>query len=223
MLGDQAFASGGGSLGDEARGLALPLSADDSGAPLLLGARDEEPGSLSLLLRGLLLLNGERELRAVGEVGDGDVLQDDVELARAAPERVGDERRDLGTLGEELVCVELRDDDLENLVADGGEHLVVVLEAQGGEDIREALNVGAREDAEREADHLEVLGAGGGGEVVRAGADVEEGGALQEWDPEVGALPDRVREHPAEAVEDDGALAAVDGVEGRGGSGRRHA
>jgi hypothetical protein len=29
---------------------------------------------------------------------------------------------------------ELGDDDLEHLVADGGEHLVIVLESEGGED-----------------------------------------------------------------------------------------
>ncbi|KAJ1261191.1 hypothetical protein BS78_09G008900 [Paspalum vaginatum] len=60
---DEAVASGGGGLGDEARGLALALGAGNGGTPLLLRTHDEEPGALGLLLRDLLLLDGIRELR----------------------------------------------------------------------------------------------------------------------------------------------------------------
>ena len=50
---------------------------------------------------------------------------------------------DSRTLGEELVGVELRDDGLEHLVADGWEDLLVVLEAEGVEDVREVFDVGS--------------------------------------------------------------------------------
>ena len=54
----------------------------------------------------------------------------------------------MGTVGEELVGVELRDDGFENLVADGGEDFLVVLEAQVLDDEGELVGVGAGEDAE---------------------------------------------------------------------------
>ena len=46
-----------------------------------------------------------------------------------------------------------------------------------------------------------------------AGADIENVGLLKPGDEEVGALGDGGVENAAEAVEDDGALAAIDGVE----------
>lgn len=46
------------------------------------------------------------------------------------------------------------------------------------------------------------------------GADVEDEGLLEPWDEEVGPFADGVVNDSTETVEEDGALAAVDGVEG---------
>ena len=54
-------------------------------------------------------------------------------------------------------------------------------------------------------------------------ADVEDVGFLDPGDEEVGPFADGGVQDAAEAVEEDGALAAVDGVEGRGDGGGRRA
>jgi len=59
---------------------------------------------------------------------------------------------------------------------------------------------------------LEVLGAGDGGEGVGARADVEDVGFLDPRDEEMGSLADGGVENASETIEEDGALAAVDGV-----------
>lgn len=71
------------------------------------------------------------------------------------------------------------------------------------------------EDAEGQADHLQVLGAGGGGDVAGLGADVEDDAALEPGDEEVGALADDGLLDALQTVEDDGPRAALDVVDGR--------
>lgn len=48
--------------GDDGGSLSLSLGADDGGLALLLGLLDDELGTLGVLLRDLLLLDGRREL-----------------------------------------------------------------------------------------------------------------------------------------------------------------
>jgi hypothetical protein len=63
-------------------------------------------------------------------VEDSNVVEDNVELVGTLAERFTDERGDMGTLGEELVGVELRIDGLELLCAGGGKDLRVILGAE---------------------------------------------------------------------------------------------
>jgi hypothetical protein len=60
-------------------------------------------------------------------VGDGDVLQGDVELRGTLEEVCTDAVGDGFTLGDELCGVELGDDGLEDFVSDGGEDTLVVI------------------------------------------------------------------------------------------------
>jgi len=155
-------------------------------------------------------------------VRDGDVIKNNVEILRAADETVADESGYLRTVGEELISVELRDDGLENLVADGRQNLLIVLEAEVLDNDGELADFRTGEDAECEVDHLKIFGAGDGGEGVRARADVENVGFLNPRDEKMGSLADGVVENAPEPVEEDSALAAVDGVQGGGeGGGRR--
>jgi hypothetical protein len=117
-------------LGDCVGGLGFALGADDVGLPLLLGLLDDESGALGLLLGDLLLLDGLGELLAEGHVCDGDVLEGDVELARALEQVGADLVGDGLALGDELGGVELGDDGLEDLVTDGGEDTLIVVEAE---------------------------------------------------------------------------------------------
>jgi hypothetical protein len=63
-------------------------------------------------------------------VGDGHVLQGNVELGSAAGQVSADALRDGLSLGDELCGVELGDDGLEDLVSDGGEDSLIVVDAE---------------------------------------------------------------------------------------------
>ena len=62
---------------------------------------------------------------------DRDVFERDVEFIRAFEEVGADALADGLALGDEFGGVELRDDGFEDFVADGGEHALVVVEAEG--------------------------------------------------------------------------------------------
>lgn len=68
---------------------------------------------------------------------------------------------------------------------------------------------------QRERDHLHVLGSGRGTDVPRSCADIEDDGALQPGNQEVCAFVDDLLLHSGQTVEDDGACAALDVVDGR--------
>lgn len=81
-------------------------------------------------------------------------------------------------------------------------------------DFRQGLDLGPVQDTQRQADHLQVLAAGGGGDVARLGAHIVVDGALQPRHQEVGALADNVLLHTRQTVEDDGPRPAADIVDG---------
>lgn len=120
----------GNGLADGLRTLGLTLGADDVRLALLLGLLDDEAGSLGVLLGNLLLLDGLGEFAAKGHVGDGHVLQSDVELGSAAGEILADALGDGFSLGDELGGIELGDDGLENLVADGGQDSLIIVDTE---------------------------------------------------------------------------------------------
>ena len=124
---NQTVAGLGDSLANDFGGLGFTLGADNVGLSLLLGALDDESCSFGVLLGDLLLLDGLGELLAEGHVGDGDVLQSDVEL-RSALEKVGADAVGHGfTLRDELGGVELGHDGFEDFVSDGGENTLVII------------------------------------------------------------------------------------------------
>lgn len=69
-------------------------------------------------------------------------------------------------------------------------------------------------DSEGQANHLQVLAAGGCGNVSRLGAHIVDDRLLEPWNEEVGALVDDAFANTAQTVEDDRAVAALDIVEG---------
>ena len=64
-------------------------------------------------------------------MGDGDILEGDVELLGALEELGADAVGDLLTLGDELGSVELGNDSLEDFVSDGGEDTLIVILSEG--------------------------------------------------------------------------------------------
>jgi hypothetical protein len=67
--------------------------------------------------------------------------------------------------------------------------------------------------SEGQANHLQVLAAGGCGDVPRLGAHIVDDRLLEPGNEEVGSLVDDALANTTQTVEDDGAVAALDIVE----------
>ncbi|KAK4262246.1 hypothetical protein QN277_027828 [Acacia crassicarpa] len=119
----------------------------------------------------------------------------------------------MGTLGQELVSIELRDHGLENFISDRRKNLLIIFQTKILHNHWEASGVGAREHTKGEVDHLQVLGSRDGREGVRTSANVKNVGLPYPGDDEMSALPNGFVKNAPETVEEDGSLATVDGVE----------
>ncbi|KAJ8564003.1 hypothetical protein ON010_g7343 [Phytophthora cinnamomi] len=119
---------------------------------------------LGVLLGHLLLLDGARELRAVLEVRERHVVQQQVEVAAAVVHLLGDLLRHLVTAGQQLHGVVLGHDGLEHLVAHGRQDTVGVVGAVLG-----------------------VLGARARADEAVVGAHVQDRRVLEERDLEMTA------------------------------------
>jgi len=75
-------------------------------------------------------------------------------------------------------------------------------------------DLGPVQNSEGQANHLQVLAAGGCGDVPRLGAHIIDDRLLKPGNEEVGALVDDALANTAQTVEDDGAVAALDIVDG---------
>ena len=150
------------------------------------------------------MLDGLRELLAEREVRDAHVVQLQVEFLAALLQLLDDLARHLLAHRQQLVRVVLRDDGLEHLVADGRQHAVVEVLAELLENFGQLRLLGAAQHAQRDVDHLQVLGARGRVDDARARPDLEHVRVLHAGNPEVRALARHLGQDAAEAVEDDG-------------------
>lgn len=81
-------------------------------------------------------------------------------------------------------------DRLEDFVDDRGEDSLVVVLAQGAVNGGEGINAGTGKDTAGDVDHLEIFGAGQGGDVAGFGADVVGDGGFEPGDDEMGSWKD---------------------------------
>ncbi len=84
-------------------------------------------------------------------------------------------------------------------------------------DLGESLDIGSVQHSQRQADHLQILATRRGRDVPGFGSHVEDDGSLQPGDEEVSALVDDVLLDTDESIEDDGAGATLDVVDGLAG------
>lgn len=82
---------------------------------------------LSNLLSDLFGFDGVGEFGGEGDVGNGDVVEDEVELFCLVGEVFMDKMGDYFMLGDELGSVELGDDGFEDFVDDGRENVFIVV------------------------------------------------------------------------------------------------
>mmetsp|Transcript_82073 Transcript_82073/g.180383 ORF Transcript_82073/g.180383 Transcript_82073/m.180383 type:complete len:225 (+) Transcript_82073:90-764(+) len=123
----------------------LSLGVDDGLLLLLLSGEHEVAGSLGLLLRNLLRFDGLLVFGGEAEMGDGNVVEQDVEVLRALREVVADRAADKFTLHDELRGVVLCHHALQDFVNDGGKDLLVVVQAERPVDSRKVACIGLAE------------------------------------------------------------------------------
>mmetsp|Transcript_21524 Transcript_21524/g.61866 ORF Transcript_21524/g.61866 Transcript_21524/m.61866 type:complete len:216 (+) Transcript_21524:380-1027(+) len=197
-------------LGDELRGLRLALGADDRRQPLLVGHLHHELLALRVLVGHLLLLDGTGEFFAIGEVRDGHIVHEDIELLRPLHNAPADDLRHLLPLCQELLGVVLRHGGLHHLVGDGRKHPLVVVLAEGLVDRRKALHGRLEEHADMDRHNLQVLGARRGLDELRPRPDVVHLRLHHPRNTKVGALATHLLLHALEHVQHDRTLAAID-------------
>lgn len=123
-----------GGSSDKLDGFGWGFGLDDDGLFGLLGLFDLVLGPFGLLLGDLFGLNGIEILFAKGELGDGDVVDDDVEVGCPFGEEVSDSVGDLVSLGEELGGWELGHYCSQDLVAYCWQHFLFIIFAKFGVD-----------------------------------------------------------------------------------------
>mmetsp|Transcript_3611 Transcript_3611/g.8683 ORF Transcript_3611/g.8683 Transcript_3611/m.8683 type:complete len:222 (-) Transcript_3611:47-712(-) len=208
-------------LGNHLCGLGLALGADDRRLPLLLRSCHDELLPLGVLLGNLLLLDCPGELFAVGEVGDGDVVHQDVELPCAMDDGLADLLRDMLALRQQLLRIVLRNRGLHHLVGNGWDHALVVVLAEGRVDGGQTCNVGPEEHPDVDGDCLQILRARGGLNELGPQPDAVDFRLHQPRHFEVRALAPDLVLHTRHHVEDNSTLATVNIKQAGGGNDRQ--
>lgn len=143
-------------ISDELGGLGLSLGSDDNRLLLLQSALHNVFGTLTVLLGHLLGLHRRRVLLREGQVGDGHVVQLDLEIERALQEQVTHLLTDLVTLGQQLGGVVLSHHSLGHLVHDGRQHADIVVSAESSVDETKVLSIRLEQNSQRYRHHLQI-------------------------------------------------------------------
>lgn len=112
---------------DELDGLGRCLCLDDSTLFSLSGLLDLILGSLGFLLSHLFGFNGFQILFHEGEIGDSQIVDDNVEMGSPLGEQSPDPIRNLVSLGEKLIGRKLSDHSPQNLITDSRQDLIFVI------------------------------------------------------------------------------------------------
>ena len=93
----------------------------------------------------------------------GDIIKHDVELRSSQREVLSDKSGNILTMGDKLGSVELCDNTLQDLIDDRWENSLVVIGAESSIDLWKGLDSWSGQDTASDVYHLEILGAGEGG------------------------------------------------------------
>lgn len=117
--------------------------------------------------------------------GERNIIQHDVKPRSSSGQVFPHQPSHILTLRDQLAGVELRDHALQHFVHNRREDPLVVVGAEGTVDLRERFDARTGEDTAGDVDHLQVFGAGEGGDVSWLGADVVGYGGFEPGDVEV--------------------------------------
>ncbi|KAH3667564.1 hypothetical protein OGATHE_003087 [Ogataea polymorpha] len=141
-------------------------------------------------------------------MGDGDVLELDLELLGSLLELAPDTGGHGLSHGDELCSVELSNNTLENLVSNRWKHTLVIVQPQVLVNLWEVLHVWTMQHSQSQRDGLQVLGPRGGGNGSWLGSDVVNDWSLEPRDNKVQSFANDLRLDSGEPVENDCSLSA---------------
>lgn len=110
---------------------------------------------------------------------DGHIIEDHVEVAGPLGQDLPDLEGDLLSLSQELVSIVLGDDRLQDLIPDGWDHTVVVIETNIVQDLSQLVLSRAVQDTQRELDCLHVTGTSSRVDELGTSANLESFGDLK--------------------------------------------
>jgi len=141
-----------------------------------------------------------------------DIIKHDVEPRRSPHKVIPHKPRHILSLRNQLTRIKLRHHALQHLVHNARQHPLIVIRAQRSVDLRQRIYPWSRQHTAGDVHHLQVLGAGEGGDVTRLSADVVVDRSLEPGDLDVGAFGEDLLAYTAEAGVLDRAMATVDCV-----------
>mmetsp|Transcript_28016 Transcript_28016/g.70341 ORF Transcript_28016/g.70341 Transcript_28016/m.70341 type:complete len:352 (+) Transcript_28016:202-1257(+) len=199
-------------LHDQPCCLGLTLGQNHLSHGFLLSLVNKKFLPFGVLLFNLLLLNSCRVFGAEGEMRDGHIIQQDVELAGAGDELLPDAQGHLFSLRDKFTGIKLGHHSLHDLVGDGGQHLLTVVQAKVNVNVLQVGHIGAMEDTQCNVHSLQVFASCFCRDALGSCSDVVNDWLLQPRDEEMHALSDGVRLHTNGSVENESALTTINQV-----------
>ncbi len=157
-------------------------------------------------------LNGLEVLLAEGEIGDRQVVNNDIEMRGPLREQMLDALGDLVPLREQLRGRELRDHRPQNLIADGRKHLLLIVLAEAGVDHVQLADLRVEQHPHRQLDALHVAVGSLREDLVLPRLHVVDDRLLDEGQLQVVPLPVDLRGEAEQLIELDGVVADIDCV-----------
>lgn len=157
-------------------------------------------------------LNGLEVLLAEGEISDGQVINNDIEMRRPLRQQVLDPLGHLVPLRQQLRRRELRDHRPQDLIADGREHLLLIVLPEARIDDVQFADLGVEEDPHGQLDALHVSIGSLSEDLVLPRLHVVDDGLLDEGQLQVVPLPVDLRGQPEQLIELDRVVTDIDCV-----------
>mmetsp|Transcript_13938 Transcript_13938/g.42055 ORF Transcript_13938/g.42055 Transcript_13938/m.42055 type:complete len:202 (+) Transcript_13938:64-669(+) len=175
-------------LANELRTLSLSLCPDDGTLLVLLCFVDHKLGALCILLSDLFGLNRGSVVAAESEVGDGHIIQDNVEEVRPLRQDAANVPADYLTHCEQLAGIVLCNHALQRFLNDGGQHTLPIVSAQRPVNFRQLVWHRPSQHSQPDVDHLQVAGPGSALNDVGARPHVVNNGSLKPRDHNVSSF-----------------------------------
>lgn len=113
------------------------------------------------------------------------------------------------SLCDQLGSIEFSNYRFQNLITDGGQDFLIIIQSQLSVNYRQGGRVRPWQNSERDVDHLQILWSSWRRDLPWSWSDVVDDGVLEPGDPEVQTLCEYVLLHAADPIEHDRPVATL--------------